>query len=208
MPISSQTESTAFHAGRQLAQGPLHHVAPFVHEAAADTAQPVYVFNDSDGAIIELDLRGSVSEVLRRLPPPTPEASPETAEPTAPRGPGRPRLGVVAREVTLLPRHWDWLATQPGGASVALRKLVDGARKRLDAGERARQAREAAYRFMVVAGGEQPGFEDATRALFAHDRAGFDAQLAAWPADLRRYAQQLAAQAFGAPALQAQETAA
>ena len=92
-----------------------------------------------------------------------------------PRGRGRPKLGVVAREVTLLPRHWDWLNSQSGGASVALRKLVEAARLAGDDKDRTRHAQEAAYRFMTALAGNLPGYEEATRALYAADPARFDA---------------------------------
>jgi hypothetical protein len=109
-----------------------------------------------------------------------------------PRGRGRPRLGVVAREVTLLPRHWDWLAAQPGGASAALRRLIDSARH-ADAGRTAaRQAQERAYRAMLALAGDLPGYEDACRALFGGDPDGFAARIADWPADVRAYALELA----------------
>jgi hypothetical protein len=94
---------------------------------------------------------------------------------------------VVAREVTLLPRHWDWLAAQPGGASVALRKLVEEARRGSADADRRRAARDAAYRFMSAMAGDLPGFEEAARALFADDRQRFDDVVAAWPADIRDY---------------------
>ena len=109
-----------------------------------------------------------------------------------PRGRGRPRLGVIAKEVTLLPRHWDWLNVQPGGASVALRKLVDEARKTSGDRDRVRAAQEAAYRFMSAIAGNLPGFEEATRALFAYDRRGFTHLVANWPEDVRDYAVRLA----------------
>jgi hypothetical protein len=108
------------------------------------------------------------------------------------RGRGRPRLGVIAREVTLLPRHWDWLNSQPGGASVALRKLVEEARRASGDRDRIRAAQEAAYRFMLASAGNLPGFEEATRALFAHDRRRFGDLIADWPEDVRDYAIRLA----------------
>jgi len=147
---------------------------------------------------VELDLRGSVASVLRRLPPPADDApvisSEDSAEP-APRGPGRPKLGVVAREVTLLPRHWDWLSTQSGGASVALRKLVEQARRANKESDRLREAKEAAYRFMHVLAGDEKGFEEASRALFADDLARLKSEVAKWPRDVRVHAIELAARA-------------
>ena len=92
----------------------------------------------------------------------------------------------MAREVTLLPRHWDWLNSQPGGASVALRKLVEEARRTHAGKDRVRQSQEAAYRFMSAVAGNLPGFEEATRALFAANAARFDEEVARWPADVPR----------------------
>lgn len=134
---------------------------------------------------IELDLRGSLAEVLARWPAPAAPASGEGDE--AHRGPGRPRLGVVAREVTLLPRHWDWLAAQPGGASVALRKVVEKALRENAQIDRQRLARESAYRFLFVMAGDAPGFEEASRALFADDWPRLSELTADWPADVRRH---------------------
>ena len=138
----------------------------------------ILVFDDSTGAQIDLDLRRKPSQT--------------NASPIEPRGPGRPRLGVIAKEVTLLPRHWDWLNVQPGGASVALRKLVDEARRVSGDRDRIRAAQEAAYRFMSAFAGNLPGFEEATRSLFAYDRRRFTEFVAKWPEDVRDYAVKLA----------------
>lgn len=102
---------------------------------------------------------------------------------------------MTAREITLLPRHWEWLARQPSGASVALRKLVEEAMRSPGAEKRARQ--EAAYRFMGVMAGDRPGFEEAARALFAGDAEGFAEHTAGWPADIAAYARRLAGAALG-----------
>jgi hypothetical protein len=125
--------------------------------------------------------------MLHRLP------AGEAAEAEAPRGPGRPKLGVVAREVTLLPRHWEWLNRQRGGASVALRRLVDEARHADGGADRRRAAQEAAYRFMSAMAGNREHFEEATRALFAGDAARFTHLIATWPKDIRDHTQKLAA---------------
>ena len=127
-------------------------------------------------------------QVIARLMP-----TPVVEEPEAePRGRGRPKLGVVAREVTLLPRHWDWLNSQPGGASVALRKLVEEARRASGDRDRIRAAQESAYHFMSAMAGNLPGFEEAARALFAYDRRGFGDLIAAWPEDVRDHVIKLA----------------
>ena len=105
---------------------------------------------------------------------------------------------MAPREVTLLPRHWEWLGHQPGGASVVLRRLVDEARRASQAPDRIRAGRDALYRFMSAIGGDLPAFEDASRALFRGDAEGFSRLVADWPADVRRHALTLAARAFPA----------
>jgi len=172
---------TAFSGVRRLATGAPIEVATAA-KAAHDAGQPVLVFSDADARPVEFDLRGDLAQVLARLAIEAPEK----------RGPGRPKLGVAAREVTLLPRHWDWLASQPGGASVTLRKLVEGALRDAQGPDRARLAKEAAYRFMTAVGGDLPGYEQATRVLFAGDWTAFDDAIANWPADVREHAQRLA----------------
>jgi uncharacterized protein len=182
---------TAFDGPGRLAAGALPEVALAV-KRAGETATSILIFSDQTGRPIDLDLRGSDTEILARLPM---RASPEPVcevPPSEPRGRGRPRLGVVAREVTLLPRHWDWLNAQPGGASVALRRLVDEARRASGDKDRARAAREAAYHFMSAMAGNLANFEDASRALFADDRRRFAELIAHWPADIRDYAIALA----------------
>lgn len=188
---------TAFEGVRRLASGALKDVALAVKAATErDGGASVLIFDDQTSRPIELDLRGSPSDVLARLADRQDGEARQTEsasdEPTASRGRGRPKLGVVAREVTLLPRHWEWLNGQPGGASVALRKLVDAARGASEGKDRMRQAQEAAYRFMTAMAGDLAGYEEATRALYANDAARFDAMTAAWPVDVRDHARKLA----------------
>ncbi len=190
VPLQAMTETrsthTAFQSHTLIARGALHEVALRVKRATeADETRPVLIFEDATGQQIDLDLRGSDAEVAARYKPAdTPDQASE------PRGRGRPRLGVTAREVTLLPRHWEWLAAQPGGASVTLRRLVDEARRR--DGDDGRSHRNAAYAFMAAMAGNLPGFEDATRALFAGDGSRFETLIAAWPPDVREHALRLA----------------
>ena len=163
---------TVFQKFDKVASGGREEVAAFLRQATGQSE--VLVFENGSGRQVDLDLRVA------------PEAPPiEVVE--APRGPGRPRLGVVAREVTLLPRHWDWLNSQPGGASIALRKLVEEARKNSGDRDRIRAAQESAYRFMSAVAGNLPDFEEASRALFAYDRRRFAHLIAAWPEDVRDY---------------------
>ena len=184
---------TAFIGYQRLTSGPLADVALAVRKTTKPIgAVPILIFDDSSGRSIDIDLRGTDEEIVARLTPTASEA-PAVEPPTSEaRGRGRPKLGVVAREVTLLPRHWDWLAGQPGGASVALRKLVDEARRASGDGDRHRAARDAAYHFMSAMAGNFKGFEDASRALFADDRRRFGELIAAWPDDIRDHIVRLA----------------
>src|SRR4051812_27273776 len=197
-PPPAITETyTAFRDRRLLATGSLAAMARAIQRAEQDDTPPVVIFSDASGRPIDLDLRGTDEEVLARLPTNASCDQPsEGAAPIEPRGRGRPKLGVVAREVTLLPRHWDWLNAQPGGASVALRKLVEEARRVNATKDRVRIAREAAYRFISAMAGNEPGFEEATRALFAAKSDRFDELIAGWPIDIRDHARKLAAAAF------------
>jgi hypothetical protein len=186
MPITC----TAFAGSKRIASGPPEQVALAVKVALnADSAQPVLVFDDLNGGLVDFDLRGTPREILARLATAPPD-------PPSARGPGRPKLGVVAREVTLLPRHWEWLGAQPGGASVALRKLVDAARATHAGADRRRLAQQSADRFMSALAGNEPGYEEAARALYAGDQAPFAQSMVAWPADVRDHAIRLAAAAF------------
>jgi hypothetical protein len=187
------TTCTAFAGFKRIASGPPEQVALAVKAALdARVDQQFLVFDDASGNPMDFDLRGTAQEILGRLAPDDPPDQP--AEPA--RGPGRPRLGVVAREVTLLPRHWDWLAAQPGGASVALRKLVEAARVTHADADRRRLAQQSADSFMSALAGNEPGYEEAARALYAGDRARFAQSMMAWPTDVRDHALRLAAAAF------------
>ncbi|MHB0770686.1 DUF2239 family protein [Bradyrhizobium sp. 5.13L] len=184
---------TAFVGQRRLASGTAGEVALSVKRATQPLDQPVIIFDDGTGRSIDFDLRGDDREVLARLAKLMPPPATENSEPpSGPRGRGRPKLGVVAREVTLLPRHWEWLNAQAGGASVALRKLVDEARRASGAKERERHARDAAYHFMSTMAGNLPQFEEASRALFADDRRRFTGLIADWPTDIRDHIVKLA----------------
>lgn len=195
----AETICAAFEGVRRIAGGRLADVALVVKEAVdRGGSEPVLVFDESTGRLIDLDLRGTAEEVQSRLAG-DPPAPPARIEDGSPRRPGRPKLGVVPREVTLLPRHWEWLNSQPGGASVALRRLVEEARRANAAKDRARQAQEAAYRFMTAMAGNEPGYEEATRALFAGDDARFEANIRFWPSDIRDHARWMFLVAFNLP---------
>jgi hypothetical protein len=184
----------AFAGDRRLAVGALVDVAVSATEAldAGDTA-PLLVFDAVTSRPVELDIRGIEAEIRARHA----QRPALTEDRPGPRR-GRPKLGVIAREVTLLPRHWDWLAAQRGGASATLRRLVEDAHRADPGAEARRQDQEALNRFITAMAGDAPGYEEATRALFAGDAARFDAETQAWPADVRAHALTLAAAAFGA----------
>ena len=175
---SSPAPLTAFAGFERLTSGSRNDVCARLRQYAGGA--PLLIFDDTNGSLVDLDLRASA-----------PEPAPAPVE--APRSVGRPKLGVVAREVTLLPRHWDWLSRQPGGASVALRRLVEEARRIHQGRDAVRESREAAYRFMTAMAGSLEGFEEAARELFAGDQPRFAALVAVWPTDVAAYLQRLAA---------------
>ena len=204
MNQSDQASWIAFAGTRRIHSGRPAEVARAAKLAVDEGEQAVLVFDDAS-RLIDIDFRGSREDVIARLGlvddasaqsngnGKGEDASPYLENP-APRGRGRPRLGVVAREVTLLPRHWDWLATQPGGASAAVRRLVDAARQSNAEKDRLRTAKESAYRFISAMAGNERGFEEAARALFAGDEARFVAMSDSWPHDVREHARALARQ--------------
>ncbi|MEJ2204286.1 MAG: DUF2239 family protein [Gemmatimonadota bacterium] len=174
----SSPSCIAFRGSRRIASGPLAEVAAVVkgtHDGGVE--EPILVFEAETGVPVELDLRGTAADVAARY---------RSAAVEAPkRGPGRPRLGVVPREVTLLPRHWAWLSQQRGGASATLRRLVDEARRTAEGGDRVRRSQDATYRFMTAMAGDLPGYEEALRALYVGEEASFSDHMNGWPPDVR-----------------------
>ncbi len=173
--------ATAFAGSTRIAAGELRKVVSEAKQSF-DRGETVLVFNDATGEVVDLDHRDRAET--------SQDAEPE-------RRAGRPKLGVVPREVTLLPRHWEWLNAQPGGASASLRRLVEQARRDYVDRDRVRHSQEAAHRFMSAMAGNEPGYEEALRALFRGDAARFDDCVASWPADVRQYASALGAAALG-----------
>jgi hypothetical protein len=198
MNLEPDVPSIAFEGDRCIASGDLRDVIGAAKERLdrrKDAA--ILIFDGVTADPIDINFRGSIGDVLARLPPAA--AATVAADDdaiAAPRGPGRPKLGVVAREITLLPRHWEWLAQQSGGASVALRRLVEEARRTGEDRHRVRRAQEAAYRFMSAMAGDRPHYEDAVRALFAGEPSRFEKLIAEWPADVRSHAARFAEGAF------------
>jgi uncharacterized protein len=151
------------------------------------------MFSDDTGKTMDFNFQGSVKDVLKRL-----EIYVSRQASPPPSGPGRPRLGVISREISLLPRHWEWLASQPGGASATLRKLIEEARRKSMAHVSVKQIQERAYRFMSVMAGNMTGYEEALRALYKADRRNFLLHMQDWPPDVRTHAIELAKPVFDA----------
>ena len=179
---------------KKVAQGAL----PIVAEKAKAFLQSnpeatLLVFDQVTSQQIEIDFRGTPEAVRKRIEKAlaTPlESSAEDSEKRA--GPGRPKLGVTSKEVTLLPSHWEWLADQPGGASVTLRKLVDAGMKKYAGRDLLRRSQEATYKFLHAIAGDRDNYEESLRALYAQDEATFKRCLTTWPKDIRDHALQLA----------------
>ncbi len=182
---------TAFIGDKILAQGELAKVALKVkRKLREDSSSSILIFSDSTGKEMDFDLRGSESDVLQRLQ--VYISQPEPAN----MGPGRPKLGVISREISLLPRHWEWLSTQSGGASATLRRLVDEARKQSSSKELVKQSQERAYKFMAAIAGNLPHYEEALRALFSGNKKRFEAQIKDWPKDIKQHSIDMAGAGF------------
>lgn len=180
---------TAFADSKKIASGNVLDVAAKVKKyLMKETKSQVLIFDDSNSAQVEIDFRGTPENVTRRLE----NLIAESTDPSKKPGPGRPKLGVTAKEVTLLPDHWEWLARQPGGASVTLRKLVEEAKKKNHSKDLLRQAQEAAYKFMTVMAGDLPQYEEALRALYAGEAKKFEKMISAWPKDIQEHSLLLA----------------
>lgn len=191
MEPRSDRHYTAFADTKKIASGEVLDVALKVKKFLKnETKAQILIFDDVTSNQVEIDFRGTAENLTRRL-----EAllgNTEIADPAKKTGPGRPKLGVTAKEVTLLPDHWEWLARQPGGASVTLRKLVEEAKKKNQAKDLVRQSQDAAYKFMTVMAGDLPQYEEALRALYARDAKKLEKMAASWPKDIREHALKLA----------------
>jgi hypothetical protein len=174
-PTTSAQTYAAFADNRLVASGPLEEVLRATKKRAGKSGKPILIFEESSGRQVDFDLRGSLDEVLART---STQAKP---------GPGRPKLGVVSREVSLLPRHWDWLENQPNGASAAIRRLVDEARHNETGIERGRHVRNGINRFLWSVAGDFANFEDVARALDAREDSRLDGLMSSWPKDVRDY---------------------
>ena len=175
---------TAFAGNRRIAAGNRDIILSELKQYTDTHDDRVLIFEDMTGKQVDFDFSGSLDDVLERGRARTVRVRP-----------GRPKLGVVGREVSLLPRHWDWLEDQPNGISAAIRRLVDEARKREPGAQRARRLRDGIARFMWSMGGDLPNFEEATRALYGETDARLEDLIASWPGDVREHVVRLVAEA-------------
>lgn len=180
--MSDVKSFTAFLGDTIFTSGPLEKILPVVKARFDKDCPLILIFDNETGKQVDFELRGTLEAILTA-------AIPSKAQ----TGPGRPKLGVVSREISLLPRHWEWLEEQTSGASAAIRRLVDDARKN-DLGKR--PAQSATGRFLTAMAGNRPGYEEATRALYAGDKVRFNQLIKPWPKDIRVYVQKLAENAF------------
>lgn len=192
---------TAFSGDRCVASGNFIEVVQKVKKIIDQgEVESIFIFDDATSELVEVDFRGKMEDVLRKvkklISAKNPDAETLNSEQNLQRKPGRPKLGVVGREVTLLPRHWRWLNSQPGGASVTLRKLVEQARRANHKQDKVRQSQEATLRFMTAMAGNLPGFEEATRALYAGNPERYNEHIILWPKDIKNYALKLSKAAF------------
>jgi hypothetical protein len=175
--MNTELTYSAFAGNRRITSGSLQQFLTHTKRHLDQGGAAVLIFVDQTGQQIDFDFRGTVEEVLaRHAPAPAPRS-----------GPGRPKLGVVCRELSLLPRHWEWLEQQPQGASAAVRRLVEGAIKHEPNKAQARALRDAAGKFMWGIAGNFPNFEEASRALYAKNNEALEEWTAGWPEDIRSH---------------------
>ena len=194
---TSPTTCTVFLGVKKMAQGSIEEVIPWLKQSYADEALTTFLlFDDATGKTFDVDFRGTIDEVLARFFEKSGISPSSEAIPLSTKRVGRPKLGVVSGEVTLLPRHWEWLKRQPGGASVTLRKLVEEARRTDTQHNQVRVAQEATYHVMTTLAGDFPNYEEALRSLYAKDDVRFNQLLASFEPDVRDYIKALATPVF------------
>lgn len=184
----------AFADSKKIASGNLLEVALKAKKnIKSESKVTLLIFDSLTSQQIDVDLRGTPENITRRL-----EAfsQPAPVEENKKTGPGRPKLGVTSKEVTLLPAHWEWLTSQPGGASVTLRRLVDEAKKKNLSKDLVRQAQESTYKFMTIMAGDRTNYEEALRALYATDKKKFEKMIADWPKDIKEHLSEISERCF------------
>jgi hypothetical protein len=184
---------TAFEETKRIAQGKLQEVVLKIKKHLGRTENSsILIFSDLTGKTMDINFHGTEKDVLKRLEVFVSQQDGETVS----SGPGRPKLGVVSREVSLLPRHWEWLAIQPGGASATLRKLIEDAKKKSGSASTTKQVQESVYRFLSVIAGNLEGYEEALRALYKADHKNFSLHIQSWPTDVKKHVMEMAKPIF------------
>ena len=192
MKADNSNSYTAFDGSVLLFRGGLKEVVLNIKEHLGRSENSsVLIFSDLTGKTMDFSFHGSKQDILKRL-----EKYTFTEEPKEPSGPGRPKLGVVSREISLLPRHWEWLATQSGGASATIRLLVEEARKKSSNISSIKQMQERAYQIMSVLAGDLQGYEEALRALYKKDSKVFFTHVKRWPIDIQKYLNEITKPVF------------
>ncbi len=197
--MEQHTTYTAFEGSDLLFRGSLHEVVTKIKKRMGKTSHSeVFLFSDETGKLMDFNFHGTEKDVQKRLEvfSTVPERQGEE-ESKSLAGPGRPKLGVISREVSLLPRHWEWLAAQPSGASATLRKLIEEAKKKSAGGASLKQLQERCYKVMSVLAGDRSGYEEALRALYKKDQESFLMHINDWPKDIRKHIAELAQPVFG-----------
>jgi hypothetical protein len=190
IPTTPTPLYTAFENHQRIAQGTLIEIATAIKKRLGKASHgDAILFSDATGKVMEINFQGNLKTVLQRLAVfQTDTKNPETKNVETQPGPGRPKLGVVSREISLLPNQWEWLASQPGGASPVLRRLVDEARRKANTEPTPAQLQEKAYRFLSVIAGDLPLYEEALRALYQSDQKKFITAMKSWPEAISSYA--------------------
>jgi len=192
------TTYTAFEGSELVFRGSLQHVVTKIKKRMGKTSHSeVLLFSDETGKLMDFNFHGTEKDVLKRLEVFSSVSDRHGKEESAsPAGPGRPKLGVISREVSLLPRHWEWLAAQPSGSSATLRKLIEEAKKKSSGGATVKQLQERCYKVMSVLAGDLSGYEEALRSLYKKDEERFLVQIKEWPKDIRKHIAELARPVF------------
>ena len=183
--VATKDTFSAYGPTSCIGQGELTDVALAAHRfLRTHPDQSALILQDSTCQIIDLDLSGDEALLERKA----------NHYPIRSQAPVPDSKDPITGEITLLPRHWQWLAEQGGNASATLRRLIDEARRdpKQKADNECRRRQQLTYRFCQALCGDFQGYEDALRALYAADKDSFKTHISTWPADFALRAEALA----------------
>lgn len=180
--MSIANRYTAFRGDTRIITDSLFNVALALQK---QSEMNVLVFNDQTGQQIDLDLSGSEDDLKQRY-----------TEVEYVKKVGRPKLGVISREITLQQKHWNWLDQQSSSASAVIRKLIDKELNDPSSESNIMLAKQAIDHFMLAMLGNMPNYEEATRALYQGNKSHFLALIHNYPKDLKVYLELKAQTAF------------